>query len=193
MMLDISQALNDYKKVYPAGSQVRIYIFKCIECDNQMHVERKYIKKHSGKCKNCSSRKLPYMGSYNHMKDGVIRTNKKRNRNLSFELTYEDFLDFTKIKNCYYCNKQLIWNAHTGLGRYKSNLDRKDSNMGYSKQNCVACCSECNYMKNKYFSSEEFLIIRNFLTLYRQNKDIADIIKGQFKLFFPSTAEAMEW
>ena len=65
-------------------------------------------------------------------------------------------LDFTKINNCHYCGDDILWVKHTGTGQHRYNLDRKDSNKGYSKDNCVVCCKKCNYMKGSEFSYEEF-------------------------------------
>ncbi len=35
-------------------------------------------------------------------------------------------------------------------------IDRKNSTLGYTMDNCVTCCGSCNIMKNK-FTEEEFI------------------------------------
>lgn len=74
-------------------------------------------------------------------------------RNLLEEnATIEEFktmvLYFIK-KPCYYCNRitkegslqKLVQGSYNGL-------DRVDSNKGYTYENCVSCCTQCNMMKN---------------------------------------------
>jgi hypothetical protein len=68
-------------------------------------------------------------------------------RNLEFELNFEIFTELVR-KNCYYCGKL----PKERTRKYKTRLngvDRKDNNMGYTLNNCVSCCSECNICKNK--------------------------------------------
>lgn len=43
--------------------------------------------------------------------------------------------------NCYYCNKGVSYTDVNGI-------DRLDSFKDYILENCVSCCSVCNYMKN---------------------------------------------
>jgi hypothetical protein len=97
-------------------------------------------------------RKRPYESLYNNI------AYKSERRGLSFELTYEEFIEFTKIKACHYCGDEVSWSEYSinvaGVG---SNLDRKDSNLGYSALNCTVCCGECNRMKSNNFTYEEFM------------------------------------
>lgn len=44
-------------------------------------------------------------------------------------------------KECFYCNNPL---DRTTGGYF---LDRLDSALGYTKENCVSCCTTCNFMK----------------------------------------------
>lgn len=74
-------------------------------------------------------------------------------RNLSFDLTPDDFKNLTK-QNCHYCAKlpeQIAWGGgkpSNGSGPYLYNgIDRKDSKQGYTLNNCLPCCGTCNYMK----------------------------------------------
>lgn len=59
-----------------------------------------------------------------------------KQRNLPFNLTKEEFLSFWQA-DCSYCGD---WIATIGI-------DRIDSDLGYSLDNCVSCCSTCNRMK----------------------------------------------
>ena len=60
-------------------------------------------------------------------------------RGLVFELKLEDFINATN-KPCYYCNEE-----YDSIG-----FDRLDSNIGYTVENSVPCCTMCNMMKRKY-------------------------------------------
>lgn len=64
---------------------------------------------------------------------------------LVFDLTVEDCAVFWKT-NCYYCGDLI-----DGLG-----IDRIDSSIGYIKENCLPCCTQCNIGKNIY-SQQQFI------------------------------------
>lgn len=66
-------------------------------------------------------------------------------RNLSFNLTFEQFIEFWN-KPCFYCGTHI-----EGIG-----LDRLDNNIGYELNNCVPCCLMCNIMKNNQ-SQKDFI------------------------------------
>jgi hypothetical protein len=71
--------------------------------------------------------------SFNHYKQRAER------KGLPFELTVEEFNTFVN-GTCYYCNK-------TNDVSHRNGVDRKDNTYGYTTDNCVACCGECNQMK----------------------------------------------
>ncbi len=81
----------------------------------------------------------------------TLRTRYKKDakiRNLSFELTNEQFKEFI-IKPCYYCGadkpqKQMYNNW--GEVKY-TGIDRVDNTKGYAVENCVPCCGKCNVIK----------------------------------------------
>ena len=68
-------------------------------------------------------------------------------------------------KPCHYCGGYSSdWNTKSrGNG-----IDRKDSNIGYVYENCVPCCSKCNFIKNK-IPYKDFL--RYIRRLYETTKD----------------------
>ena len=72
-----------------------------------------------------------------------------------FDLTLEQFRLITS-SNCFYCKsapsrpfKRPYSNTSTkDCDPYMCNgIDRIDSSVGYAFENCVACCTTCNYMK----------------------------------------------
>lgn len=78
-----------------------------------------------------------------------------RSRVLEFNLTYEEFLDFVNTNNCFYCNKEVIWKDFSSQN-FGYNLDRKDNDKGYNKDNLVVCCKRCNMGKRDTFTFEEW-------------------------------------
>jgi hypothetical protein len=74
-----------------------------------------------------------------------------RHRGILFELTVEQYKDLLK-NNCYYCGDVSVIENIEATDTdseilYKFGIDRKDSAVGYIFENCVSCCSTCNYMK----------------------------------------------
>ena len=82
-------------------------------------------------------------------------------RNHEFEITFEEFVNLL-LGNCAYCGAEPI--VHEYEKQYMqiteepfkhNGIDRIDPNKGYTKDNCVSCCSKCNYAKHD-MSLEEY-------------------------------------
>lgn len=95
-------------------------------------------------------------------------------RKIKVNISLREFLEFTKIDKCHYCNSIIRWAKHSpDCGKEPENhgyhLDRKDTAMPYNKENCVVCCNRCNYGKSNAFSYEEWYgmtqYLRNKITL----------------------------
>jgi hypothetical protein len=100
-------------------------------------------------------KKRPYESIYNFL----VATANKRNHIIT--ITYEDYLEFTNIKICHYCNSNIVWVPYSrnrlGIKDGRGyNLDRKDNNIGYIKENCIVCCGRCNRGKNSVFTYEQW-------------------------------------
>jgi hypothetical protein len=80
-------------------------------------------------------------------------------------LSFDDFKEL-RIKPCHYCGNYI------GDGGY--GLDRKDSNLGYTLENIVPCCRECNITKMDKLSYEEMLNLIQF----RNESKIAENMIG---------------
>lgn len=72
-------------------------------------------------------------------------------RGLEWELTEEQFLDYTH-KNCFYCGSSPSTETNYGAnGEVVYNgIDRVDNSLGYTQDNCVSCCKDCNYLKGSF-------------------------------------------
>lgn len=146
-----------------------VYIFKCLDCPKEISVRKHDFNRQSGRCRKCADknagkkhsllkRKEPFLALYNKF----IYDRKRFNQFCS--ITYENFVAFTKITRCFYCQEEVFWTEY-GLNKYgsKYNLDRVDSAEGYYLNNVVVCCWSCNEMKSNKFSHEEFIKIGKVL------------------------------
>ena len=101
-----------------------------------------------------------------------------KNRALSFELSDEQFKELTTLA-CHYCNSpptQISYStaARTQESRKRSayvynGVDRADNTKGYTVDNCVTCCGNCNKAKLD-MSYQEFNEWIDRLALFRREK-----------------------
>jgi hypothetical protein len=71
-----------------------------------------------------------------------------KTRNLEWTIEKEDYIRLTEL-DCHYCNEP--------VRSSKVGLDRKKNEEGYTLENVVPCCPECNQIKSNIFTYEEFL------------------------------------
>jgi hypothetical protein len=106
----------------------------------------------------------PYHYIYTKLK------NQAKYRKIECSITYEEFLNFTKIDKCKYCGDNIVWEEHieskTNRGGYK--LDRKDNSLGYTKDNCVVCCKKCNWMKLDHVSYDLMIKLGKVIKEHRE-------------------------
>jgi hypothetical protein len=125
------------------------------ECGKRTEVTSNNLK--GGKVVSCGcalkgcNRKAPFLWLYNRLLSDPRKFEKS--------ITFEQFLEFTREPNCFYCDDTVVWspfsrNKQKG-GAY--NLDRKDSSTGYTKDNLVVCCTRCNRAKGDWFTFDEFV------------------------------------
>lgn len=107
---------------------------------------------------------------YEHLKrlrpfESMFNILKSKARGHEVRLTYEEFLEFTKQKQCHYCLAWLDWAKDQ---RY--NLDRMNNDLGYTKENCVVCCPRCNYGKSNLFTYQEWYGMTDWFRMFRRIK-----------------------
>ena len=89
-------------------------------------------------------------------RDGAIR------RGHSWDLDVDTVMRLLN-GDCYYCGtkpasaKRLYKNSKPS---YFNGIDRKNPAIGYTIDNCVTCCTRCNYMKGS-MTAEEFIEVVN--------------------------------
>ncbi len=104
----------------------------------------------------------------------IYKSNAKKKKR-EFTLTPEEFKSLTQA-NCHYCNvkpNRLISNHNIKIesvrsrGGYVYNgIDRKDSSKGYTPENSLPCCHQCNTAKMD-MSYEEFMCFIERLVSFR--------------------------
>jgi hypothetical protein len=108
--------------------------FKRTQSCGCLHIEKSTL----------SKRLRPYESVYN-----IIRRSERFIPEDPSALSYEEFLALVATGCCFYCGEALTWSI-SGVKRgqgWKHSIDRVDSNLGYTKANCVASCWPCNRMK----------------------------------------------
>jgi hypothetical protein len=91
---------------------------------------------------------------YSTYKSGAIR------KGVSFELSFDAFYELTQ-KECYYCGRkpfQTLYNKRYP-DRVYNGVDRIDSYRGYTTDNVVPCCRDCNFAKRTLTQKEFYGII----------------------------------
>lgn len=101
---------------------------ECINCEKKYNNYRRNINENKEKMKKYNQTIQQKYKSY---------AKKAYKRNFNFDLTIEEFAKLTRNKNCYLCN-----DFYKIIG-----IDRIDSKKGYVKNNCLSCCTDCNYAK----------------------------------------------
>ena len=103
------------------------------------------------KCKiNDPPREYPY---------SIYKKSAKK-RGLQFNISKEEVINLVSNK-CHYCGE---------MNEKKENgIDRVDNNIGYIINNCVSCCSVCNYMKGELSKIDFIKYCKNIFSNYPNN------------------------
>lgn len=132
-----------------------LWLCRC-ECGIIKAIQGDRLRNGDSKTCGCSRRVRPFEALYN-----ILRGHAKQYGH-EILLTYEEFLSFTNTVSCVYCSREVMWsriNTNTKREGQRYNLDRKNNSLGYSKENCVVCCKECNLIKGARFTYEQMLQI----------------------------------
>jgi hypothetical protein len=165
-------AIRTYTQEYtrPNGEVVThtFFVFPCVnKCGNEVSLRSGGLgdKRVSGRCRECSNKNLAQLMKLRPF-EALYHSLRQTNREV--ELTYEDFLEFTEVSVCHYCEAGIGWVPFSPSRRSKGacNLDRKDNEIGYLKSNCVVCCWRCNLVKGNVLTYEQMMrlspILREF-------------------------------
>ena len=167
----------------------------------------------NGKRLYCTEHKLDTHISLKNMIRGELYTalynvlytvkHKDKNKNRLFDLTMDFVLNLYEKQNkqCFYCTNTLnVKNCnHKNLDQIS--IDRKDSNLGHIKNNCVLSCLFCNWSKHNN-SVDTFKLFLEFIknpnkkhTFDIENKNFNWIapIFSRIKNIYPDTNITREW
>ena len=123
---------------------------ECTKCSKTRHVKH-FASANTKVCSYCKNNTTPEKQAYLQYK----REFKKR-RNLPFELTQEEYYDI-RSQDCTYCG---------GPG---GSIDRVDSSLGYTLDNCTPTCKRCNMMKHT-MRQEDFIAHCRKIVEYQPNR-----------------------
>ena len=119
--------------------------FKC-DCGNYKILKSNKVLSKNSTTKSCGCLKKENTNSAFKL---ILRTYKNgaNRRNLSFELTEEQFKTITS-KSCHYCGIIPSKTSKTPISIYNYNgIDRKNNSIGYTIENSLPCCTLCNKAK----------------------------------------------
>jgi len=164
-MINPSMAINKKKRGHNTE-----YAFLCRGCGREIWRRGCYLSKNDspGYCHTCGNRKIwsCKLQPFEH-----ILTYLKRQNHPVF-LSYEELLEFTHIETCEYCGSLVSWESRKSFKRctHATNLDRKNNSLGYSKDNCVVYCWECNRVRGNVYSYYEMKKIGKLLKILKNSK-----------------------
>lgn len=141
---------QEYDELHPNETRECLICLQ-IKLNNEFNYHTNNYRNQCNKCLNG----VDYYRHYKH---------KKNYMNTPIDYTKEEFNKLIKnfiLKDCFYCGKQ-------GTLSDKNGIDRIDSNINYTDDNCVSCCTMCNIMK-KDMDIASF--IRKCCEIYKYNFD----------------------
>lgn len=155
---DISGRVFGKLTVVRRSGNKDLWVCQCCVCGSTRIVYGKQLK--NGSIRNCG------YGGLCHASDvaafgSVYRSyvwNAKR-RGIGFVLTKNQVRELTKM-SCYYCggNPQTV-SEHDRSKYVYNGIDRVDNDKGYTIDNCVPCCAQCNKMKGRQTAAEFLALV----------------------------------
>lgn len=156
-----------------SGKRRKQYTSKC-DCGRIGKSDgRQYLREYNPAtmCSPCTHRENPKGKDINFK--SVLGTYKAgaKERGFAFELTTDDCVQLFK-GNCFYCgsppsNVRRCKRSPHRAAFIHSGIDRVDNDFGYTSENTVSCCPQCNYAKRDLAQEEFFLKIKQ---IYEYNK-----------------------
>jgi hypothetical protein len=137
----------------------------------------------SGKSKSCGCLKIEFLakkgnqfGLYEDRQDAMLKVQyshlkRRNNKMIGKIIDFENFIVLSKSE-CKYCglkhSKEIKDRTNEKLdGKLLSSeillingIDRLDSSLGYTEQNTVSCCKNCNFAKNTMSQNDFYLWIK---------------------------------
>jgi hypothetical protein len=102
--------------------------------------------------------------AYNQSSGARFRNGKyaAKRRNVPWELLREDYNKLLESP-CHYCGGSLKLERGTSL-------DRRDNSLGYTPNNVLPCCGNCNLIRGCWLTVDEMIVAMKAVVEYRQQK-----------------------
>jgi len=170
--------------VHPIGRTTRshsraiVWLWQC-DCGNQIEREAALVKSGNTHSCGCYRRDLLSKGegeaAFNRLYSSYMSGAKERR--LEFCLTKDAVRVLTSLC-CFYCGAepQGVYRASGGNYLYNG-IDRLDNTVGYTVDNCVPCCTTCNFAKGHMSLdafSEWLMRIRNGTSTFFSSYGVTD-------------------
>lgn len=158
------QSFGDLRVLSRYGTGYRPVLYWCLCACGKRFTTRSQclILGYTTSC-GCKRKIRPYEALYNCFVAQAGRVH-------AVELTYEDFLVFTKEKFCLYCQAPVTWAEFNPQKHGQNyNLDRMNNSLWYTNENCIVCCTPCNMRRGDKFTHDQFLEIGDLIRRWRRN------------------------
>lgn len=134
--------------IFPNGAKSARWLCRCSCGTETSIIYTNLIKNTSCGCKMRGvgkSRVFPGRPSWvSYFLNSYLSTCKRTNR--VFELTLDE-VEHLATSDCHYCGAAPSKRKIVSTEYVVNGIDRKDSSLGYTSDNCVPCCPLCNQMK----------------------------------------------
>ncbi len=171
--IDISGKIFGIQKILKYCGRDGRWVVECTNCgyisDKFMH---NVVRSKIG-CRNCSG--LP-KGSSGFKRVFTQYATIAKQHNREFVLTVDQFRIITS-SCCHYCGRTPVqlsgsnlkqrWKKSTWGEYHYNGIDRKDNTKGYTPDNSLPCCGECNHMKGSK-TYDEFISWLDRLLVFRK-------------------------
>jgi hypothetical protein len=154
-------ALSDEKRKKPG----QVWVVECLACGKKSTETTYHLRVNKRGCPSCTKEnEHPLQSVFAHLKRAA------RQRDWEVSLTLEELSEIATANACHYCGEVISWPKHKAS---RANLDRKNSALGYSKENVVPCCWGCNTAKGNQFSYNEFMRIAPLIREIKAERTVA--------------------
>lgn len=136
-----SKKMTEQSKLRQQGLQ------KCWSCNSILELNDSNFSPNNRTCKPCCNNRATksYYSKFESL-EKLLEYKIKKSKRHGNDLTLDDLLTIYENQNCkcFYTQREFVLSpSHPD----SVSIDRIDSNLGYTKNNVVLCCSEINYMK----------------------------------------------